>query len=114
MKLYSKRWIIETYFRCIGTFKAFMNSISPQLRFLFFGLAVFLDLLWVFYSTSLNRWLEDSPKKSHSEKSIPIKQVDALQLTARKFLRLLRQVIPSLLAFQGGDAGRLKFQQYLL
>ena len=104
VKLYGKRWIVETDIRCISTFKAVTNSISPQLRFLFFGLAVFLDLLWVFYSTLLNRFLDPYTQLDSSDYYVPIKQADTLQITARRFLRLLRQEISSLLAFHWRDA----------
>ncbi|MHA1332442.1 MAG: transposase [Candidatus Hodarchaeales archaeon] len=98
VKLYSKRWIVETDIRCIKTFKAFTNSICPQLRFLFFGLAVLFDLLWIVYSTLFNR-LHD-----FCDDNFPIKQSDSLQFTARKFLRFLRDDICPLLSFRGGDA----------
>ncbi len=104
VKLYSKRWIIETDLRCIGTFKAVTNSTSPQLRFLLFGLAVLFDVLWVFYSTLMNR-LHDHPGKDlNNHFPLSIKQSDTLQFTARKFLRCVRDEIFPLLSFRGGDA----------
>ena len=104
VKLYSKRWIIETDIRCIGTFKAVTNSTSPQLRFLFFGLAVLFDLLWVFYSTLLNRLLDNPTETFKSDYFISIKQSDTLQFTARRFFRCVRDEIFPFLSFQGGDA----------
>ena len=104
VKLYSKRWIIETDIRCIKTFQAFTNSTSPQLRFLFFGLAVLFDLLWVIYSTLFNRLHEFCGDNFINYSSLPIKQSDSLQFTARKFLRLLRDDICPSLSFRGGDA----------
>lgn len=104
VKLYSKRWIIETDIRCIGTFKAVTNSISPQLRFLFFGLAVLFDLLWVFYSTLVNRLLDQPYETFNNHFFVPIKQSDTLQFTARRFLRCVRDEISPLLSFRGGDA----------
>lgn len=103
VKLYSKRWIIETDIRCIGTFKAVTNSISPQLRFLFFGLAVIFDLLWVFYSTLINRLLGQPCETFNRYFFISIKQSDTLQFTARRFLRYVRDEIFPLLSFRGGD-----------
>ena len=103
VKLYSKRWIIETDIRCIDTFKAVTNSISPQLRFLYFGLAVLFDLLWVFYSTLTNRLLEGSTETFNNHLFISIKQSDTLQFTARRFFRCVRDEIFPLLSFRGGD-----------
>jgi len=104
VKLYSKRWIIETDIRCISTFKAVTNSTNPQLRFLFFGLAVMFDLLWVFYSTLLNRLHDCSTEIFNNYFFISIKQSDTLQFTARRFLRCVRDEIFPLLSFRGGDA----------
>jgi hypothetical protein len=104
VKLYSKRWIIETDIRCIGTFKAITNSTNPQLRFLFFGLAVLFDLLWIVYSAFTNRLLDDSIETFNNHSLIFIKQSDTLQFTARKFLRGVRDEIFPLLFFRGGDA----------
>jgi hypothetical protein len=104
VKLYSKRWIIETDIRCIGTFKAVTNSIKPQLRFLFFGLAVFFDALWIVYSTLVNRLSQSSSDMFINLSSFYIKQSDSLQFTARRFLRLLRDEICPLVTFRGGDA----------
>ena len=104
VKLYSKRWIIETDIRCISTFRAVTNSTSPQLRLLFFGLAVLFDLLWVFYSTLLNRSLDCPRKTFNGYFFVSIKQSDTLQFTARRFLRCVRDEIFPLLPFRGGDA----------
>jgi len=104
VKLYSRRWIIETDIRCIDTFKAVTNSTSPQLRFLFFGLAVLFDVLWVFYSTLLNRLLDHPDATFNNYFFISIKQSDTLQFTARRFLRYVRDEIFPLLSFRGGDA----------
>lgn len=104
VKLYGKRWIIETDFRCIDTFKAVTNSTSPQLRFLFFGLAVLFDLLWIFYSTLINRLLDGCIETFNNYFCIFIKQSDTLQFTARKFLRCVRDDIFPLVSFRGGDA----------
>ncbi len=104
VKLYSKRWIIETDIRCIGTFKAFTNSTRPQLRFLIFGLAVLFDVLWIVYSTFLNRSLTSNPKTYINLDEFYIKQSDTLQFTARRFLRFLRDEICPLVTFRGGDA----------
>lgn len=103
-KLYSKRWIIETDIRCIDTFKAVTNSTSPQLRFLFFGLAVLLDVLWIFHSTLLNRLLDNPGETPNIGFFISIKQSVTLQFTARRFLRYIRDEIFPLLSFRGGDA----------
>jgi len=104
VKLYSKRWIIETDIRCIGTFKAFTNSTKPQFRFLLFGLAVLFDVLWIVYSTFLNRSSTSSPERYKNIDEFYIKQSDTLQFTARRFLRLLRDEICPLVTFRGGDA----------
>ena len=104
VKLYSKRWIIETDIRCIDTFKAVTNSTSPQLRFLFFGLAVLLDVLWIFHSTLFNRLLDNPGETPNIGFFISIKQSDTLQFTARRFLRYIRDEIFPLLSFRGGDA----------
>ena len=104
VKLYSKRWIIETDIRCIGTFKAITNSTSAQLRFLFFGLAVFFDVLWVVYSTFSTRLRTLSSEAFINPDYFVIKQADSLQFTARRFLRLLGDEILPLVAFRRGDA----------
>ena len=82
VKLYSKRWLIETDIRYIGTFKALTNSTNPQIRFLFFGLAVLFDLLWVFYSTFTNRLLYSFTETFNNYISLFMKQSDTLQFTA--------------------------------
>jgi hypothetical protein len=78
VKLYSKRWIIKTDIRCIGTFKAVTNSTSSQLRFLFFGFAVLFDLLWIFYSAFTSRLLDGSTETFNTYFFIFIKQSDTL------------------------------------
>ena len=93
VKLYSKRWIIETDIRCIGTFKAVTNSTNPQLRSLLFGLAVLLDVLWIVYSTFTTRLHESVGDTFINPSYIPIKQSDLFQFTARRFLRFVRDEI---------------------
>lgn len=104
VRLYAKRWIIETDIRCIRTFRAITNSTSPQLRFLIFGLAVLLDVLWVIYSTFTSQLHDSFPNTFINTDSFFIKQSHSLQFTARRFLRLLRDEISSLVVFQRGDA----------
>ena len=104
VKLYSKRWIIETDIRCIKTFKAFTNSTKPQFRFLLFGFAVLFDVLWIVYSTFLNRYSSLSPEKYKNFVEFYIYQSDTLQFIARRFLRFLRDEIYPMVTFRGGDA----------
>ena len=104
VKLYSKRWIIETDIRCIKTFKAFTNSTKPQFRFLLFGFAVLFDVLWIVYSTFINRFSSLSPERYKNFAEFYIYQSDTLQFIARRFLRLLRDEIYPMVTFRGGDA----------
>ena len=104
VKLYSKRWIIETDLRCINDFKAVTNSIQPQLRLLLYGLAMVVDALWVVFSTLLSRLTETEPFEITSETQFCIKQCDELQCIARQFLRWLRTFIFPFLSFRGGNA----------
>lgn len=104
VRLYSKRWIVETDIPCIGTFKAFINSTRPQFRFLLFGFAVLFDTLWIVYSTFLNRYSISNPERDEIITGFYIKQSDKLQFIARRFLRFLRDEICPLVIFRGGDA----------
>lgn len=98
IKLCSKRWIIETDIRCIGTFKAVTNSTNSQLRFLLFGLAVFLDVLWIVYSTFTVRLRNSIGDTFINPSCFPIKQSDPFQFTARRFLRLVRdEILPQVI-----------------
>lgn len=103
VKLYSKRWIVETDLRCINEFKPVTNSILPQVRLLFYGLAMVLDALWIVFSTLINRINDNGTILITSETQFIIKQLDELQCIARYFLRFLRQEILPLLHFHGGD-----------
>jgi len=104
VKLYSKRWIVETDIRCVNEFKPITNSIRPQLRLFLYGLAVILDALWVVFSTLINRLKENNNMHITEEAQFIIKQADVLQCIARYFLRLLRTEIFPLLNFRGGVA----------
>ncbi|MHA1974061.1 MAG: transposase [Candidatus Hodarchaeales archaeon] len=104
VKLYSKRWIVETDIRCNNDFKAVTNSTKPQLRLFLYGLSMVLNALWVVFSTLYQRLgrLNDSPLSD--ETVFPVRQSDILICIARRFLRLLRQEILPELCFRGGDA----------
>lgn len=104
VKLYSKRWIVETDIRCINEFKPITNSIRPQLRLVLYGLAVILDALWIVFSTLISRFKETSDIVIDIESQFVIKQEDVLQCIARYFCRLLRTEIFPLICFRGGDA----------
>ncbi|MHA2246258.1 MAG: transposase [Candidatus Hodarchaeales archaeon] len=104
VRLYSKRWIVETDIRCINEFTAVTNSILPQLRLLFYGLAMVFDALWIVFSTLINRFTEEGTFSIPEWTQFVIKQRDTLQCIARYFLRLLRNEILPLLIFPGGDA----------
>ncbi len=104
VKLYSKRWIVETDIRCINEFKPVTNTIRPQLRLFLYGLAVIIDALWVVFSTLINRIKEYGEIFITEETQFVIKQADTLQCIGRYFLRLLRTEIFPFLTFQGGVA----------
>jgi hypothetical protein len=104
VRLYSKRWIVETDIRCINEFTAVTNSISPQLRLLLYGLAMVFDALWIVFSTMINRFTEEGSFPIYDWTQFIIKQCDTLQCIARYFLRFLRQEIFPQLSFRGGDA----------
>ena len=104
MKLYSKRWIVETDIRCTNDFRAVTNSTSPQLRLLFYGLAMVFNALWIVFSTLINRLNDLSFDSLREDSIIAIKQADELVCIARWFLRFIRHEIFPLLCFQGVDA----------
>lgn len=104
VKLYSKRWIVETDIRCINEFKPVTNSILPQLRLLFYGLAMILDALWIVFSTLISCISNEIDITITSGTQFIVKQIDELQCIARYFIRFLRCEIFPLLFFQGGNA----------
>lgn len=104
VRLYGKRWIIETDIRCISEFKAITNSTSPQLRLLLYGLAMVFDALWMVFSLLLNRFRSNSSFSITEETRFCVKQVDPILIIARAFKRLLRTEILPTLSFRGGDA----------
>ncbi|MCK5342996.1 MAG: transposase [Candidatus Heimdallarchaeota archaeon] len=104
VKLYSKRWIVETDIRCTNDFRAVTNSTSPQLRLLLYGLAMVFNALWVVFSTFINRLTDSSIHSNDLDCIFFIKQADELVCIARWFVRfMLREIFP-LLSFQGVDA----------
>ena len=104
VRLYSKRWIVETDIRCINEFKAVTNSTKPQLRMLLYGLAMVFNALWIVYSTLIQRLNEGRSSPFSSESLVMIKQADELVCIARWFLRFVRREILPQLQFRGGDA----------
>jgi len=104
VKLYSKRWIVETDIRCINEFKAVTNSTKPQLRLLLYGLAMVFDALWIVFSTLTQRLTENFVFPLTDETCFLIKQADELVCIARWFIRFLRREILPLVVFRGGDA----------
>ena len=104
VKKYSKRWIIETDFRCIGDFKAVSNSRIPHTRILLFGLAVVLDALWV-VSSALNTIVKKGKvNKVINETIISLRQTFQLMCTGRWFKRWLRTKILAEMSFRVGVA----------
>ena len=104
VKLYSKRWIVETDIRCTNEFKAITNSTKSQLRLLLYGLAMVFNALWIVYSTLIQRLEENQTFEISTETLVLIKQVDELVCIARWFIRFVRQEIFPQLCFRGGDA----------
>ena len=104
VRLYGKRWIVETDIRCTNEFKAITNSTKPQLRLLLYGLAMVFNALWIVYSTLIQRLKQAMDFKVSSDNLLTIKQIDELVCIARWFLRFVRQEILPLLHFRGGDA----------
>ncbi|PWI47596.1 hypothetical protein CEE45_11125 [Candidatus Heimdallarchaeota archaeon B3_Heim] len=103
VKLYSKRWIVETDIRCTNEFKAVTNSTNPQLRLLLYGLAMVFNALWIVFSTLFHRLSGLSSEILSEEATISIKQADKLICIARRFKRFLRQEILPQIHFLGGD-----------
>lgn len=103
VRLYSKRWIVETDIRCINEFTAVTNSILPQLRLLLYGLAMVFDALWIVFSTLISRFIEEGPFSIFKWTQFAITQRDTLQCTAKYFLRFLRTEIMPFLVFPRGD-----------
>lgn len=104
VKLYGKRWMIETDYRCINDFQAITNSISPQLRIILFGLAVTLNGLWVVFSILQNRLVKVGHFSIDENTRFYVQLTFRLVCIARWFCRYLRDEILPLLTFQGGDA----------
>ena len=104
VKLYSKRWIVETDVRCTNDFRVVTNSTSPQLRLLLYGLAMVFNALWIVFSTLINRLNDLSIHSIQYDSVFFIKQADKLMCIARWFLRFMRREIFPLMSFQGVDA----------
>ena len=104
VRLYGKRWLIETDIRCINDFKAVTNSIRPKTRLFLYGLAMVFDALWVVLSSLINRLHDYSFDAITNETQFLVKQCYRLACIARCFNRWLRLVLRSELRFQGGDA----------
>ncbi len=104
VKLYSKRWGVETDLRCISDFHAVTNSILPQLRLILFGLAMYFDALWVIYSVYQNILAERGDISVDQSTQFLVKFHYELVCIARWFCRWLRTEILPLLTFRGGDA----------
>ena len=104
VRLYGKRWIVETDIRCMGEFKAVTNSTSPQLRLFFQGLTMLFDSLWVVFSTLVQRHQNQKITAVTKETQWLIKQADQLVCIARWFKRWLRDDIFPEMFFRGGDA----------
>jgi len=104
VKLYSKRWIVETDIRCTNDFRAVTNSTSPQLRLIFYGLAMVFNALWIVFSTFINRLIDLSLNSHDVDIIFFIKQADELVCIARRFLRFIRSEIFPFMTFQGADA----------
>lgn len=99
VKLYGKRWMIETDIRCINDFQAVTNSKLPSLRMLLFGLAVFFDALWVIFSVCENRMTELDPFPIDNVTQFLYKFCYRLICIARWFCRWLRKEILPLVCF---------------
>jgi len=104
VRLYGKRWIVETDIRCMGEFKAVTNSPSPQLRLFFQGLTMLFDSMWVVFSTLVQRNQNQTVTTVTEETQWLIKQADQLVCIARWFKRWLRDDIFPEMLFRGGDA----------
>lgn len=104
VKLYGKRWLIETDIRCINDFKAVTNSIKPQTRLFLYGLAMVFDALWVVLSSLINRIRYYEFDTITDETQFLIKQYNRLVCIGRSFNLWLRLILRSELRFQGGDA----------
>jgi hypothetical protein len=104
VRLYGKRWLIETDIRCINDFKAVTNSIKPQTRLFLYGLAMVFDALWIVLSSFINHSRDYDFDTITDETQFLVKQCYRLACIARSFNRWLRLILRSELRFQGGDA----------
>jgi len=104
VRLYGKRWIVETDIRCMGEFKPVTNSTSAPLRLFFQGLTMVFDALWVVFSTLTHRVRKGKIRIVTEHTQWEIRQADQLVCIARWFKRWLRDEIFPELCFQGGDA----------
>ena len=104
VKIYDRRWLIETDIRCVGVFKAISNSRKGNVRFLLFGFAAVLDALWVVTTVLMNRIIEYGDIEIIEETIFLIYQRDSLLIIARRFKRYIRTKILLNFSFQGGDA----------
>lgn len=100
VKLYGKRWAIETDFRCINDFQAVTNSTSPSLRLLLYGLAVYFNALWIVFSVCENTLAEYSSLSIDKTTRFLYKFYYQLICIARRFCRWVRDEILPLVVFR--------------
>ena len=104
IRIYRRRWLIETDMRCIGEFQALTNSRQGNIRIFLFGLAMLLDALWVVITVLMNR-IKDKGELIVTEESVfMIYQRNKLLIIARSFRRYIRLKIMPNFSFKGGDA----------
>ena len=104
VKIYDKRWLVETDIRCIGEFEAISNSRNGNIRIFLFGLAMVLDALWVVTTVLMNRIIEIGDIEIIEETIFLIYQRDSLLIIARRLKRHIRTKIMPNFSFKGGDA----------
>ena len=104
VRIYDRRWLIETDMRCIGEFQAVTNSRNGNIRIFLFGLAMVLDALWVVTTVLMNRIMEKGEIKITEETMFMIYQRDKLVIIARAFKRYIRLKIMPHFSFKGGVA----------
>ena len=100
VKLYGKRWAIETDFRCINDFQAVTNSTSPSLRLILYGLAVYFNALWIVFSVCENTLAEYSSLSIDETSRFLYKFSFQLVCIVRRFCRFVRDEILPLVIFR--------------
>lgn len=89
--LYAKRWGIETGYRVIDCFKGFTTSRQIIPRILLYGTGMLLVCLWLLLNSIQNHLKRSNFLSTLLQNEVPIRRLDQLRTTGKKFLRLLKR-----------------------